>query len=100
MLIEAFLFACIYRQRFYLHKISIPVTYLGQIFGSRGYLCHKYVDTGVYDAKAEIYSFGIVLLELLSGRLQGADREFFDLSDLDDIEPDPRYLAHVIVSAH
>ena len=68
----------------------IFVSMAGQVFGSKGYMCQRYFDTGQYDAKAEVYSFGIVLLELLSGRLQGAGGEFFDISELDEIEPDQR----------
>ena len=71
-------------------KIFMTFRRTGQIFGTAGYLCHQYVNSGVYDAKAEVYSFGIVLLELLSGRLQGAGGDFFDWSELDDVEPDPR----------
>ena len=46
--------------------------------GTPGYMCRKYVDTGVYDARSEVFSLGIVLLELLSGRLQ-VDAQRFDL---------------------
>ena len=44
----------------------------GAILGTPGYTCPKYASGGSeYDAKSENFSFGIVLLELLLGRLQG-----------------------------
>jgi hypothetical protein len=51
----------------------------GAILGTPGYTCPKYASGGSeYDAKSENFSFGIVLLELLLGRLQGK-RENDDL---------------------
>ena len=36
-------------------------------------MCPSYTDTSTdYDAKSEVYSFGIVLLEVFTGRLQGS----------------------------
>ena len=48
-------------------------SYSGAKFGTLGYICPKYSRSAamVYDAKCEIFSFGIVLLELVSGKLQG-----------------------------
>ena len=45
----------------------------GMIFGTQGYMCSEYVNTGVYDAKSEVYAFGIVLAELYGGKLQNVD---------------------------
>jgi serine/threonine protein kinase len=45
-----------------------------------GYMCPAYQLTGKYEAKSEIFSFGIVLLELLTGRLQG--HQSLDKNDL------------------
>jgi hypothetical protein len=38
--------------------------------GTREYMCPSYLRTGAYDARSEIFSFGMLLLELLTGRLQ------------------------------
>ena len=65
-------------------------TRTGQRFGTPGYMCSWYNTTGEYDSKAEIYSFGIVIMEILCGKLQGsqhANAEFL-ISDADDIELD------------
>ena len=45
-------------------------TRTGQFFGTLGYMCHEYVNSSVYDAKSEVYAFGIVLAELYGGKLQ------------------------------
>eukprot|EP01036_Dinobryon_divergens_P030218 gene30218-39424_t len=45
----------------------------GGRFGTPGYMCPFYNEGATnYDAKSEMYSFGIVLLEVLSGILQGS----------------------------
>ena len=43
----------------------------GAALGTPGYMCPTYQRTGAFDAKSEIFSFGIVLLEMLTGRVQG-----------------------------
>ncbi len=63
-------------------------TKTGMVFGTRGYMCHKYSGGMIlFDAKCEVYSVGIVLLEIVMGKLQGADD--VDLSDLDEDEVAP-----------
>jgi hypothetical protein len=45
------------------------------IFGTQGYQSPEVVIGNPYDAKSEIYSFGIVLIELFSGKVQGHYKE-------------------------
>ena len=49
----------------------------GARFGTPGYTCDYYSKRTAmaYDAKCEVFSFGIVLLELLTGKLQGYEDE-------------------------
>jgi interleukin-1 receptor-associated kinase 4 len=48
------------------------VTVTGRAFGSPGYQCPHYLRTSRYNENSEIFSFGLVLCELLAGRPQGA----------------------------
>ena len=43
----------------------------GVALGTPGYMCPAYQRTLHFEAKSEIYSFGMVLLELMTGRIQG-----------------------------
>jgi interleukin-1 receptor-associated kinase 4 len=43
----------------------------GAALGKPGYMCPAYQRTLHFEAKSEIYSFGMVLLELMTGRIQG-----------------------------
>jgi serine/threonine protein kinase len=56
----------------------------GQLFGTRGYMCPAYLESGKYDAKSEIYSLGVLLAELLTGRKTGQDDKFFNRDTLED----------------
>ena len=42
-------------------------------------MCNKYMRSGLYTAKSEIFSLGIVIAELLTGRLQGDQGLDFNL---------------------
>jgi hypothetical protein len=42
----------------------------GARLGTPGYKCPAYERTGVFTARSEVYSYGVLLLELLTGRLQ------------------------------
>ena len=60
----------------------------GAILGTPGYMCPKYARGGSeYDAKSENFSFGIVLLELLLGRLQGKGENDLFASCIEDETP-------------
>jgi len=45
----------------------------GGLFGTIGYMCPSYCKGKTYDGKCEVYSFGIVILEVLTGKLQNKD---------------------------
>lgn len=45
-------------------------TATGFRFGTIGYMCPFYLEGSDYDTKSEIFSFGIVILEVLIGILQ------------------------------
>ena len=45
-------------------------TATGFRFGTIGYMCPSYCRGRPYDDKSEVYSFGIVILEVLTGKLQ------------------------------
>jgi len=45
----------------------------GGVLGTPGYMSPEYARTGKYSEKAEVFSFGVVVLEVLTGRLQMAD---------------------------
>ena len=42
-------------------------------------MCNTYMRSGLYTAKSEIFSLGIVIAELLTGRRQGDQGLDFDL---------------------
>jgi interleukin-1 receptor-associated kinase 4 len=51
-------------------------------FGTPGYMCPTYVRRHKYDELAEVYSFGVLLCELLTGKVQlGGDGAGLDLVD-------------------
>lgn len=53
------------------------ISSMGTRFGTPGYICQYYSARPAmsYDVKCEIFSFGIVLLELLTGKLQNDTNE-------------------------
>jgi hypothetical protein len=58
-------------------------------------MCSQYVNTGVYDAKSELFAFGIVLAELYGGKLQNADGVSIDDEAIEEdrVAPDVRIAA-------
>ena len=47
-----------------------PQVSSGGRFGTPGYKCPRYEESGGYDDKSEAYSYGVVLLELITGEVQ------------------------------
>jgi serine/threonine protein kinase len=58
-----------------------------QLPGTAAYRCHTYGSTLKYTVQSEIYSFGLVLLEVFSGRVN-VDGTLID--DVDDLTSDER----------
>ncbi|ETV81030.1 TKL protein kinase [Aphanomyces astaci] len=71
------------------HHLGSIMSTKGMALGTPGYMCPTYIRKLQYDAKSEIYSFGIVLLELLTGRLMSSRRDGQDLYDeyIEDMTP-------------
>ena len=59
-----------------------------QRLGTPVYMCPEYATDGPYDARSEIYSFGILMAELLTGQLQQAG-DLKHSRNVDRFPPDP-----------
>ncbi|XP_050376113.1 protein LYK5-like [Argentina anserina] len=46
------------------------------VVGTRGYMAPEYLEDGVITPKLDVFAFGVVLLELLSGRPASGDDEY------------------------
>lgn len=44
----------------------------GAVRGTPGYMCPRYIVTGKYGEQSEIFSFGVVIMELLTGKVSSA----------------------------
>lgn len=48
--------------------VPYALSLLGQVRGTAGYAAPEYMLTGHLTPKADVWSFGVVLLEMLTGR--------------------------------
>jgi len=53
--------------------------------GTPGFMCRRYVSTGKFDEKSEVYSLGVTILQLITAE-QGFSSSFEDLIELADAE--------------
>jgi interleukin-1 receptor-associated kinase 4 len=72
------------------HAGHTMLTATGGVLGTYGYMCPRYVSSGKFGAKSEVYSFGVVLLELITGRLQNKPDDLYTTY----IEDEERNLAN------
>jgi serine/threonine protein kinase len=66
---------------------SIFTATQGGALGTPGYMCPQFTRTRKYGEKSEVYSLGVVLLELLTGKVQMVDG--VDLIELFEEADDP-----------
>jgi hypothetical protein len=64
----------------------------GVAVGTPGYMCRNYIDTNIFDAKSEIYSVGILLLEIMTGRVQQRGMSLYTIyiDDEEELAADTR----------
>ena len=67
---------------------SISRTTTGKLSCTLAYACPVYVSSSKYEARCDIFSFGLVMAEVLTGMLQGTNG-VFSQQTIDDITPDP-----------
>jgi serine/threonine protein kinase len=48
--------------------VGTPVMLTRHIVGTQGYMAPEYLEHGLVTAKGDVYAFGVVLLEILSGK--------------------------------
>ena len=70
----------------YVPAESGPQVSSGGRFGTPGYKCPRYEESGGYDDKSEAYSYGIVLLELITGEVQNHRRSLYTVFIEDEDE--------------
>ena len=63
-----------------------PQVSSGGRFGTPGYKCPRYEESGGYDDKSEAYSYGVVLLELITGEVQNDRRSLYTVFIEDEEE--------------
>lgn len=52
------------------------------VYIQTGYWCNRYCTTGIYDTKSEIFSYGVVLAELLTCKLQGINHVYHEADSM------------------
>lgn len=65
-------------------------SYPFQIYGFRGYLAPEYAIRGQLTTKADVYSFGVLILEIVSGRCHTSRL----------LAPEERYLLEWVLNFH
>jgi serine/threonine protein kinase len=71
--------------------MSVVQSSIGQRYGTPLYMDPDYAVYGVYTAISDVYSFGIVIAEVLTGLLQGVNGIRYNHdTDVDELVPDNR----------
>ena len=69
--------------------------------GTRGYMCQRYMRSTEYGNRSEVYSLGVVLLELITGKVQeGAEIDLFNTFIEDELPPLRQALDQRLASAN
>lgn len=81
-------------------KGSVKLTQTSTTVGTLGYMAPEQIQTGVCDARTDVFSFGVVIYELVTGRLPfRGDREAVMMYSILNEEPDPLATVRPEVSA-
>ncbi|CAH0366292.1 unnamed protein product, partial [Pelagomonas calceolata] len=67
-------------------RMKTMLTATGGALGTTGYMCPKYVNSGQYGEKSEVYSFGVLLLEVIMGKIQNRPDDLANYVDEDEDE--------------
>ncbi|XP_044978481.1 G-type lectin S-receptor-like serine/threonine-protein kinase At1g11410 isoform X3 [Hordeum vulgare subsp. vulgare] len=65
-----------------------------RVVGTYGYMSPEYASQGIYSVKSDVFSFGVLLLEILSGKRNSSFHEHEDFLNLLGYVSIPRTLAH------
>jgi len=53
-----------------------------RVVGTYGYMSPEYASKGIYSVKSDVFSFGVLLLEILSGKRNSSSHQFGDFLNL------------------